>query len=212
MHEFMLYTNWEYRSTRCVKRWSTMFYPFQNSIPLSSRQISSIATTTSHARTGVPATTEGQGVTHARAHQSSKAPTARSQSCRAAWRSHVSTAVLAWWVGLQDANLLQGSVLDASLLWSSLNYQSNHFVCHFLLQKGTESHYQCQCPNGFQGRQCESSASSCQDRPCQNGATCTSVPEGGYTCTCPAGYTGFNCDLLVDNCVSNDCENGMYRS
>lgn len=46
------------------------------------------------------------------------------------------------------------------------------------------------------------------NRPCQNGGTCTNTGEGAYTCTCPIGFTGKNCETEVDNCRIQPCENG----
>ena len=53
------------------------------------------------------------------------------------------------------------------------------------------------------------------NRPCQNGGTCTNAGEGSYTCSCPMGYTGTNCEIEIDNCQLDPCQNGgeckVYR-
>ncbi|XP_022093106.1 macrophage mannose receptor 1-like [Acanthaster planci] len=37
-------------------------------------------------------------------------------------------------------------------------------------------------------------ASSCNDKPCQNGGVCESLSNGGYQCKCKTGYSGKDCE------------------
>lgn len=78
----------------------------------------------------------------------------------------------------------------------------------FFSTQDNKSGYQCTCPPGFYGTNCELSANTCADGPCFNGGRCADNPEGGYFCQCPAGYAGFNCDKKIDHCSSNPCLNG----
>ena len=36
----------------------------------------------------------------------------------------------------------------------------------------------------------------CGSNPCENGGTCTDVPNG-YTCACSSGYTGDECQTGI---------------
>ena len=85
-------------------------------------------------------------------------------------------------------------------------YKCNTFVFQ---DKGED--YQCECPQGFHGQHCESSATSCEELPCQNGASCVSFYDS-YQCRCLAGYMGVNCEREVDECSSNPCRNGTFRA
>jgi hypothetical protein len=56
--------------------------------------------------------------------------------------------------------------------------------------------YECICPNGFIGQQCEFVDPCVTYSPCQNGATCVSSivnSNGTYFCSCPGLYYGVNC-------------------
>ena len=46
------------------------------------------------------------------------------------------------------------------------------------------------------------------NKPCQNGATCTNTGQGGYTCACAPGYTGTNCEREINDCLYQPCLNG----
>ncbi|XP_034935622.1 agrin-like isoform X2 [Chelonus insularis] len=56
--------------------------------------------------------------------------------------------------------------------------------------------YKCICPPQFTGFNCEESLDPCLGEPCQNGATCDILPQGGYVCKCPPGRTGEHCEIL----------------
>ncbi len=70
--------------------------------------------------------------------------------------------------------------------------------------------YRCVCPEGFRGRHCETSATSCEDAPCQHGGVCMPQAEG-FLCVCQAGYTGVICEHETNECEPvNPCLNGEF--
>ncbi|KAI8506008.1 DNA repair protein Rad9,Rhp9 [Branchiostoma belcheri] len=67
--------------------------------------------------------------------------------------------------------------------------------------------YNCTCPSGFAGVNCETGVDECAGSPCQNGGTCVDgVNE--FTCTCADGFDGTLCDIDIDECGSSPCQNG----
>lgn len=80
-------------------------------------------------------------------------------------------------------------------------------ILYFSVFQDKGAVYECECPLGFHGLHCESSAKSCSELPCQNGATCLSYADS-YKCVCLAGYTGVNCEREIDECSSQPCLNG----
>ncbi|CAH1252946.1 MATN1 [Branchiostoma lanceolatum] len=54
--------------------------------------------------------------------------------------------------------------------------------------------YQCRCPTGFVGPQCQI-VNYCVNHQCQNGAACVNQPgQNGYTCNCLPGWEGPHCE------------------
>ncbi|XP_063807494.1 protocadherin Fat 3 isoform X5 [Pseudophryne corroboree] len=49
---------------------------------------------------------------------------------------------------------------------------------------------------------------ACEEKPCQNGGGCISVPSGGYQCSCPSQFIGKNCESEITACFPNPCRNG----
>lgn len=47
----------------------------------------------------------------------------------------------------------------------------------------------------------------CHNDPCQNGASCKSLPNRDYECICAPGFYGKNCDAVIDACYGNPCAN-----
>ena len=73
--------------------------------------------------------------------------------------------------------------------------------------------YNCECPTGYSGTNCEEDINECDTNPCQNGAACTetdgtTLTVGVYNCECPTGYSGINCEEDINECDTNPCFNG----
>ena len=61
----------------------------------------------------------------------------------------------------------------------------------------------CNCPPGFDGKNCDHNIDECASNPCTNGATCNDQIDD-YRCDCSLGYSGRNCHLI-------DCY-GVYKA
>lgn len=84
----------------------------------------------------------------------------------------------------------------------------NNGVCHSF---SDFNDYQCECPAGFTGRNCETSLSKCNNNgngnPCENGGLCADTSDfSDYICECKNEYYGKNCtELLI--CTTLPCKN-----
>ncbi|XP_047201700.1 protein jagged-2-like isoform X1 [Girardinichthys multiradiatus] len=67
--------------------------------------------------------------------------------------------------------------------------------------------YNCACPDGYSGKNCEIAEHACLSNPCANGGTCHEVPSG-FECHCPAGWSGPTCAEDTDECASSPCAHG----
>ncbi|XP_055880316.1 protein jagged-1-like [Biomphalaria glabrata] len=90
-----------------------------------------------------------------------------------------------------------------------LNYCGRHHPCknNGLCRNTNPDTYDCSCPVGFSGKNCEVAEHACYSQPCKNGGSCVDVVSG-FVCNCPAGWTGETCDLDIDECISSPCMNG----
>lgn len=66
--------------------------------------------------------------------------------------------------------------------------------------------YNCTCPVGFSGSDCQENINDCANFPCHNGACVDGIAS--YTCNCLNGYTGLLCETNIDDCVNSRCMNG----
>ena len=53
--------------------------------------------------------------------------------------------------------------------------------------------YECVCPEGWEGDNCERNIDYCATNPCLNDGNCTSNTKT-YSCICLNGFTGRNCE------------------
>ena len=60
--------------------------------------------------------------------------------------------------------------------------------------------YECQCPYGFNGVNCEENIDDCVDHACEKNATCIDG-AANYTCECPYGYKGELCEITMGNII-----------
>uniref|UniRef100_UPI0037E806A4 protein jagged-2b n=1 Tax=Semicossyphus pulcher TaxID=241346 RepID=UPI0037E806A4 len=90
-----------------------------------------------------------------------------------------------------------------------LNYCGRHHPC---VNGGTcmntePDEYQCACPQGYSGKNCQIAEHACVSDPCANGGTCHEVPTG-FECQCPPGWEGPTCANNLDECASGPCARG----
>ncbi|XP_060902825.1 protein jagged-1b isoform X1 [Labrus mixtus] len=90
-----------------------------------------------------------------------------------------------------------------------LNYCGTHQPCK---NSGTctntePNEYQCECQEGFRGRNCDIVEHACLSSPCMNKATCVEDPTG-FSCICPDGWTGHTCADAVRQCDRGPCGRG----
>lgn len=64
--------------------------------------------------------------------------------------------------------------------------------------------YNCACPDGYSGKNCEIAEHACVSNPCANGGTCHEV-SSGFECQCPPGWSGPTCAKDTDECASDPC-------
>lgn len=67
--------------------------------------------------------------------------------------------------------------------------------------------FTCTCPPNYTGNICDVPYNPCDDKPCNNGANCSSS-SNGFVCACRGGFTGPTCSVNIDDCVGVNCVNG----
>ncbi|XP_055854363.1 protein crumbs isoform X1 [Episyrphus balteatus] len=67
--------------------------------------------------------------------------------------------------------------------------------------------YECVCPEGWNGTQCDYDVDECQNLTICGHGICVNRP-GSFKCYCEPGFTGLLCDSDVDECLSRPCKNG----
>lgn len=90
----------------------------------------------------------------------------------------------------------------------------NGGVCVKVKTTCSSSSFICDCPNGYEGKQCDQIVATCEydsllseNCGCNNGATCRKVDSlcarESYKCECSSGFTGIYCDVrIVDEVLS----------
>ncbi len=79
--------------------------------------------------------------------------------------------------------------------------------------KAQPNFYQCLCPPGFEGVNCQLLRNPCLSIPCKNNAQCINLSTFGnpltYICQCQLGWTGSTCEIKNTPCsIRNQCSNG----
>ncbi len=70
--------------------------------------------------------------------------------------------------------------------------------------------FHCDCPDGYEGKQCETDIDECLANPCARGTCADSnddpnIPLLAFQCICPQGWTGNICDQDIDECLDSPC-------
>ena len=61
--------------------------------------------------------------------------------------------------------------------------------------------YTCECPDRFEGLNCERQEDPCKYERCMNGGVCIATREQSYTCSCPHGFHGLLCEKSKLNSI-----------
>ncbi|XP_069118593.1 protein jagged-1b-like isoform X2 [Argopecten irradians] len=90
-----------------------------------------------------------------------------------------------------------------------LNYCGRHQPCQNdgICKNTAPDNYDCTCPDGFSGVNCEIAEHACTSDPCAHGGRCIDV-TGGFVCNCLPGWTGVLCDSNINECASDPCQHG----
>lgn len=58
--------------------------------------------------------------------------------------------------------------------------------------------FRCECPYGYDGRDCLTRIDHCKSHPCQNNGTCINGLLD-YKCNCHVSFTGSTCEISILN-------------
>ncbi|KAL7042705.1 hypothetical protein ACKWTF_001251 [Chironomus riparius] len=84
----------------------------------------------------------------------------------------------------------------------------NNGICVDLSQGHEGNSYQCLCPYGYTGKNCQFEADPCNPSQCLNSGTCISNTTH-FRCECPPGFTGPLCQHNLNECESSPCVHGI---
>uniref|UniRef100_A0A182PUW2 EGF-like domain-containing protein n=1 Tax=Anopheles epiroticus TaxID=199890 RepID=A0A182PUW2_9DIPT len=85
---------------------------------------------------------------------------------------------------------------------------TNNGICVDLSQGHEGSAYQCLCPYGYTGKNCQFESDPCNPSQCLNGGTCVGNSTH-FRCDCTSGYTGPLCQHNLNECESSPCVHGI---
>ncbi|CAF4095370.1 unnamed protein product [Rotaria magnacalcarata] len=77
---------------------------------------------------------------------------------------------------------------------------------------GNHYSYNCSCPCGFNGTDCEFDHRPCKPYTCLNNGACNETSNSTFVCACLSGWQGVHCESMVNFCDNNSClNNGVCR-
>ncbi|XP_062545625.1 uncharacterized protein LOC134212102 [Armigeres subalbatus] len=85
---------------------------------------------------------------------------------------------------------------------------TNNGICVDLSQGHEGNAYQCLCPYGYTGKNCQFESDPCNPSQCLNGGTCVGNSTH-FRCDCTSGYTGPLCQHNLNECESSPCVHGI---
>ncbi|ALC38030.1 wry [Drosophila busckii] len=85
---------------------------------------------------------------------------------------------------------------------------TNNGICVDLSQGHEGNSYQCLCPYGYAGKNCQYESDPCNPADCMNGGSCVGNSTH-FRCDCTPGFTGPLCQHSLNECESSPCLHGI---
>ncbi|XP_059220638.1 serine-rich adhesin for platelets [Stomoxys calcitrans] len=85
---------------------------------------------------------------------------------------------------------------------------TNNGICVDLSQGHEGNSYQCLCPYGYTGKNCQYELDPCNPAECMNGGSCVGNSTH-FRCECTPGFTGPLCQHVLNECESSPCIHGI---
>ncbi|XP_043063913.1 LOW QUALITY PROTEIN: protein HEG [Drosophila ficusphila] len=85
---------------------------------------------------------------------------------------------------------------------------TNNGICVDLSQGHEGNSYQCLCPYGYAGKNCQYESDPCNPAECMNGGSCVGNSTH-FRCDCAPGFTGPLCQHSLNECESSPCVHGI---
>ncbi|XP_073826971.1 delta and Notch-like EGF repeat containing weary [Musca autumnalis] len=85
---------------------------------------------------------------------------------------------------------------------------TNNGICVDLSQGHEGNSYQCLCPYGYTGKNCQYELDPCNPAECMNGGSCVGNSTH-FRCECAPGFTGPLCQHILNECESSPCIHGI---